>query len=41
MNDFIGNLIKKDIAGAKKIHETLQFIDNICALNDVRKFQKS
>ena len=41
MNDFIGNLIKKDIARAKKIHETLQFIDNICALNDGRKFQKS
>ena len=39
--DFIGNLIKKDIARAKKIHGIFRFIDDLCALNDRGKFQKS
>ena len=38
--DFMGTLIKEDIARAKEFHGAFQFID-ICALNDGGEFQKS
>ena len=37
----MGKLITGDIARAKKFHETFRFIDDLCALNDGRQFQKS
>ena len=38
--DFIGKLIKKDIARGKKFHWTFRFINDLCTLNDGGEFQK-
>ena len=39
--EFMGKLNKEDIARAKTLHGTFRFTDDLCALNDGGKFQKS
>ena len=39
--DFMGKLIKEDIAQAKKFHGTIRYMNDLCALYDGREFQMS
>ena len=39
--DFMGKLIKEDIAQAKKFHGTIRYMNDLCALYDGREFQVS
>ena len=39
--DFMGKLIKEDIAQAKKFYGTIRYMNDLCALYDGREFQMS